>query len=322
MSESDLAREVQPAIAVHGGAWAIPDDLKEASCLGVQRAVREGYRVLQEGGTSLDAVEAAVRVLEDDPAFDAGIGAVLNDDGEVELDAIIMEGKELRSGAVACVKNIQNPVTLARKVMEQTNHLMLAGQGANRFAAEMGISEVPTSQLVTEDARKMWEEYRKYDKNVSSFYSSRPELGHETVGAVAVDKWGNVACATSTGGITAKKAGRVGDTPIIGSGAYCDNAYGAVSTTGHGESIMKVTLARTIIGYMEHLGLSAQDAADKAIAFMSCRVQGAGGAIVVSADGQLAKSFSSKRMAWAFAAKNSVRYGINPGDDIETGPPL
>ncbi|XP_041467625.1 isoaspartyl peptidase/L-asparaginase-like isoform X2 [Lytechinus variegatus] len=259
-----------PAIAVHGGAWAIPQADTEASCQGVQRAVRAGYKVLEDGGTAVDAVEQAVRVLEDDPVFDA-------------------------------------------------DHTLLVGHGANKFANEMGIEKVPTSDLVTEDARKTWEEYRKFKKTVDVFFSSRTDAGHDTVGCVAVDRLGNVACATSTGGISAKKVGRVGDSPIIGSGAYCDNAYGAVSTTGHGENIMKVTLARTIISYMEHLGLSAKEAADKAIAFMSKRVGGVGGAIVVSSSGQLAKSFNSERMAWAFASNNSVRYGIDPGDDIDGG---
>nr|XP_054758577.1 isoaspartyl peptidase/L-asparaginase-like [Lytechinus pictus] len=308
-----------PAIAVHGGAWAIPQADTEASCHGVQRAVRAGYKVLENGGTAVDAVEQAVRVLEDDPVFDAGTGSVLNYDGDVEMDAIIMEGKELKCGAVACVNNIKNPISLARKVMEQTDHTLLVGHGANKFANEMGIEKVPTSDLVTEDARKTWEEYRKFKKTVDVFFSSRTETGHDTVGCVAVDRLGNVACATSTGGISAKKVGRVGDSPIIGSGAYCDNAYGAVSTTGHGENIMKVTLARTIISYMEHLGLSAKEAADKAIAFMSKRVGGVGGAIVVSSTGQLARSFNSERMAWAFASNNYVRYGIDPGDDIDGG---
>ncbi|XP_003726996.1 isoaspartyl peptidase/L-asparaginase [Strongylocentrotus purpuratus] len=308
-----------PAIAVHGGAWAIPDDLKADSCRGVERAVRVGYKVLEDGGTAVDAVEAAVSALEDDPVFDAGTGSVLNYDGDVEMDAIIMEGKELRCGAVACVNNIKNPISLARKVMEETDHALLVGHGANRFASEMGIEKVPTSDLVTEDARRTWEECRKFKKTVDVFFSSRPEAGHETVGSVASDKWGNVACATSTGGISAKMVGRVGDSPIIGSGAYCDNAYGAVSTTGHGENIMKVTLSKTIISYMEHLGLSAQEAADKAIGFMAKRVGGVGGAIVLSSSGQLAKSFNSERMAWAFASNNSVRYGIDPEDDIDAG---
>ncbi|XP_071490527.1 isoaspartyl peptidase/L-asparaginase-like [Diadema antillarum] len=311
--------KIQPAIATHGGAWAIPDHMKDASAQGVQRAVRAGYCVLRDGGTALDAVEAAIRVLEDDPVFDAGTGAVLNYDGEVELDSIIMEGKELRSGAVTCVQNIKNPISLARKVMEKTDHLLLAGKGANQFAKEVGIDEVDPSKLVTEEARKMWEEYRKFNKNVDVFFSNRAEFGHETVGSVAVDKWGNVACGTSTGGITGKRVGRVGDTPIIGSGAYCDNAYGAVSTTGHGEAIMKVNLSKTVLSYMEHLGLSAKEAADKAVGFMHRRVGGAGGAIVVSSSGDLARSFNSQRMAWAFAKDNSVRYGVDPKEDHDGG---
>ncbi|XP_022091356.1 isoaspartyl peptidase/L-asparaginase-like isoform X1 [Acanthaster planci] len=234
---------IKPVVLVHGGAWAIPDGLVQASCQGVQNAAREGYRVLEEGGkgTALDAVVAAVCILEDDPAFDAGTGSVLNEDGEVEMDAIVMEGQHLKTGAVACVKNIRNPVKLARLVMEKTEHILLVGDGANKFAKSVGMKEVPVATLVSDNAVKELEHFKKFNKTVDGLFSTRD---HDTVGAVAVDSEGNVACATSTGGITAKMAGRVGDSPLIGSGAYCDSAAGSASATGHGESIAKVTLAR------------------------------------------------------------------------------
>uniref|UniRef100_A0A4W6FV87 Isoaspartyl peptidase/L-asparaginase n=1 Tax=Lates calcarifer TaxID=8187 RepID=A0A4W6FV87_LATCA len=174
--------------------------------------------------------------------------SALNTDGEVELDAIIMDGRTLASGAVSCVKNIANPVSLARAVMEKTAHIMLTGRGANMFAESIGIVTVPTETLVTEYEMKEWEKHKNYVTGVMEDFNSQ---AHDTVGAVAVDCAGNVACATSTGGIRNKMVGRVGDSPIIGSGGYADNFTGAVSCTGHGESILKVTLARLILSHIE-----------------------------------------------------------------------
>uniref|UniRef100_A0A8D0GLF1 Isoaspartyl peptidase/L-asparaginase n=1 Tax=Sphenodon punctatus TaxID=8508 RepID=A0A8D0GLF1_SPHPU len=181
--------------------------------------------------------------------FPAGHGAVLNADGYVELDAIVMNGKSLAAGAVSCIRNISNPVTFACSVLEKTPHMMITGRGANQFAEKLNIPQVAVEELVTDRAKAEWEQYRKYKQTVRSLFNT--ELVHDTVGAVAIDCQGNVACATSTGGISNKMAGRVGDTPIIGSGGYADNLVGAVSATGHGESIMKVTLARLILFHME-----------------------------------------------------------------------
>uniref|UniRef100_A0A8D0GFH9 Isoaspartyl peptidase/L-asparaginase n=1 Tax=Sphenodon punctatus TaxID=8508 RepID=A0A8D0GFH9_SPHPU len=175
--------------------------------------------------------------------FPAGHGAVLNADGYVELDAIVMNGKSLAAGAVSCIRNISNPVTFACSVLEKTPHMMITGRGANQFAEKLNIPQVAVEELVTDRAKAEWEQYRAPSQDC-------PWV-HDTVGAVAIDCQGNVACATSTGGISNKMAGRVGDTPIIGSGGYADNLVGAVSATGHGESIMKVTLARLILFHME-----------------------------------------------------------------------
>ncbi|XP_044866034.1 isoaspartyl peptidase/L-asparaginase-like isoform X4 [Mauremys mutica] len=239
----------KPVLVVHGGAWAIPDEFAERSILGVKNAVKSGFAVLEMGGSSMKAVEIAVRALEDDTVFDAGHGAVLNADGYVELDAIIMNGKTLAAGAVSCIRNISNPVTFACSVLKKTPYVMLTGTGANQFAEKLGIPQVPVEELVTDHAKAEWEQYRKYKQTVKSLFNT--ELVHDTVGAVAIDCEGNMACATSTGGITNKMVGRVGDTPVIGSGGYADNLVGAVSATGHGESIMKVTLARLILFHME-----------------------------------------------------------------------
>ncbi|KAM7173865.1 isoaspartyl peptidase/L-asparaginase-like isoform 2-T3 [Macrochelys suwanniensis] len=239
----------KPVLVVHGGAWAVPDEFTERSILGVKNAVKSGFAVLEMGGSSMKAVEMAVQALEDDTVFDAGHGAVLNADGYVELDAIIMNGKTLAAGAVSCIRNISNPVTFACSVLEKTPYVMLTGLGANQFAEKLGIPQVPAEELVTDHAKAEWEQYRKYKQTVKSLFNT--ELVHDTVGAVAIDCEGNMACATSTGGITNKMVGRVGDTPVIGSGGYADNLVGAVSATGHGESIMKVTLARLILFHME-----------------------------------------------------------------------
>ncbi|XP_070535827.1 isoaspartyl peptidase/L-asparaginase-like [Ptychodera flava] len=313
-----MADKVEPTIVVHGGAWAIPDALAAASKEGVQNAAKRGYGVLHSGGSALDAVEAAVCVLEDDPAFDAGYGAVLNSLGEIELDAVIMEGSELKAGAIAAVQNIKNPVKLARLVMEKTHHCLIVGKGANMFAKEMGIEEVPPETLLTDSSKAEWEHYKKYQKTVSDLFRTRgseSSNSHDTVGAVAVDAQGNVACATSTGGITAKRVGRVGDSPIIGSGAYCDNAYGAVSTTGHGEAIVKVTLARHVLFLMEQ-GLSPQAAAQKAIEHMFQRVNGTGGLIVVNNKGEIGFYSNTERMAWASLQSSTLQFGLEPGEKI------
>ncbi|XP_062595489.1 isoaspartyl peptidase/L-asparaginase-like [Saccostrea cucullata] len=316
----------EPIVVIHGGAWAIPDKLSSASVDGVCSAARAGYGVLKRGGTAVDAVEAAVLVMEDCPAFDAGTGSVLNTKGEVEMDSVIMDGRQLQCGSVACVQNIKNPVSLARAVMEKTDHTLLVGQGANEFAEEIGIHTVPTDSLVTEDAREEWRHFMKFKTTVNALFRNRAEetpvdssvcdtIGHDTVGAVALDKFGNTAAATSTGGITAKRPGRVGDSPIVGSGAYADNDSGAVSTTGHGESITKVCLAREVTHRIEE-GMSAQEASEAALQKMNRRVQGSGGVVAVSKGGDIGKHFTTERMAWAWIKAGKLHYGLNSGEDF------
>ncbi|MBN3308882.1 isoaspartyl peptidase/L-asparaginase isoform X2 [Amia ocellicauda] len=300
---------MDPVIVVHGGAWAIPDQISEASVKGVKTAASEGFAVLKKRGSALNAVELAVRAMEDNPVFDAGHGAVLDADGEVELDAIIMDGKTLAAGAVSSIRNISNPVTFARSVMEKTDHVMLTDRGANLFADGLGIPKLATETLVTENERKEWEHYQKYAQGVKELFNA--QWDHDTVGAVAVDCDGNVACATSTGGIRNKMVGRVGDSPIIGSGGYADNHSGAVSCTGHGESIMKVTLARLILFHMEQ-GKAAGQAAEVSLQYMGERVHGGGGAIVVSNKGDWAAKFTTERMAWASVKEDIMSYGLNP----------
>nr|XP_020641521.1 isoaspartyl peptidase/L-asparaginase isoform X2 [Pogona vitticeps] len=308
MKKRKRFKNMKPVIVVHGGAGRIFKEREEGSRSGVIRAALKGYNILKEGGNALDAVEEAVVVMEEDPHFNAGCGSVLNEKGEVEMDAIIMDGKNLSSGAVSAVKCIANPIKLARLVMEKTDHMLLTDQGALAFAKAMGVSEVPGEKLITERSLERWKKNLEADSNPQEF---QKDLG--TVGAVAVDHAGNVACATSTGGLTNKRVGRVGDTACIGCGGYADNNVGAVSTTGHGESIMKVVLARLVLYHMEQ-GKSPEDAADAALDCMKTRVGGLGGIIVISNSGDWAARFSTKQMSWATVKDDQVQCGIYVGE--------
>ncbi|XP_063299052.1 isoaspartyl peptidase/L-asparaginase [Pelobates fuscus] len=298
---------MRPVIVVHGGAGVIVKEYEEGYRAGVSLAALKGFEVMKHGGSALKSVEEAVIVLEDDPLFNAGHGSVLNEEGDIEMDAIIMDGKTLRSGAVSAVRCIANPITLARLVMEKTDHMLLTCKGASLFAKAQGIQEVPTEKLITERSRERWK------KNLLP--GSNPlacQLGLGTVGAVAIDAEGNLACATSTGGITNKMVGRVGDTACIGSGGYADNAVGAVSTTGHGESIMKVTLATLILHRIEQ-GMSPEEASDTALDYMKTRVNSFGGVIVVNHKGEWAAKFSTKQMSWAVVQDDQLQCGIEQG---------
>ncbi|XP_072247602.1 isoaspartyl peptidase/L-asparaginase [Leuresthes tenuis] len=298
-----------PVVVVHGGAGHIPKERSEKSTSGVCSAARSGYLVLQGGGSSMDAVVEAVTQLENNPSFNAGCGSVLNISGEVEMDAIVMDGKTLASGAVSAVRNIAYPIQLARLVMEKTSHACLTADGASKFARSMGVPEVPQESLITEYSRMRWKKNLVPDANPVECQMGK--MG--TVGAVAVDSEGNVACATSTGGMLNKMEGRVGDTPCIGSGGYADNLTGAVSTTGHGETIMKVTLARLILFHMEQ-GQSAEAASDLGLAHMKSRVGGLGGVVTVDHKGNWAARFSSLQMAWAAVQNDTLHHGLYTGE--------
>jgi beta-aspartyl-peptidase (threonine type) len=293
---------VKPVIIVHGGAWDIPDRLVDANLNGVEEAVKAGWKVLEAGGSALDAVVAAVNVLEDNPTFDAGIGSVLTEDRTVEMDALIMDGSNLDAGAVAGLKDVRYPIRLARKVMEETPHVMMIGEGANRLAEEFGLERITQEELVTEEARLEFEEWSEKAEYGDSF-------GHDTVGSVALDSDGNIATATSTGGVTGKKVGRVGDVPLIGSGGYADKRVGGVSTTGHGEAIMRVNLAKLVLTYME-MGMHIQEASEKALGYMLLMVKGSGGLIALDTDGNMGHAFTTKRMVWASIKDGKLETGI------------
>ena len=320
------------SIIVHGGAFAIPDAIYNASEKGCQNAVCVGGKILQAGGTAMEAVEAAVNVLENDPTFDAGFGSVLTSEGEIEMDAIIMDGHDLSVGSVACCTSVRNPISLARKIKDDTHHCLVVGKGSDRIAREFGFEEVGTSDLVTQAARDELAKHTAYNRAVNTIFNthnliednSGDNRGHDTVGCVAIDQYGNIAAGTSTGGITYKTPGRVGDSPIIGSGAYADNLKGAVSTTGHGESIMKMCLAKEVVDKMGSYCSSyyqPKHALEEALVNMKNRVDGCGGAIAVAPNGAIGKAFTTPRMCWAsleaFVGVDGAigHSGIDPGQN-------
>ena len=279
-------------IIVHAGAWNIPKELEEPSLEGIERAAKLGIDSLLKDNSALEAVEIAVKCMEDNPTFDAGTGSVLNAEGEVEMDAAIMDGRTLNAGAVAAVRNIRNPISLARKVMENSNHLFLVGEGANKFAAVHKFEKF--EGLIVKREIERW-------KRLQSEYvqTMRFSEGNETVGAVAIDACGNIAAATSTGGVPFKLPGRVGDSCLIGCGLYADNDVGGVSATGHGESIIKVALSKAVCNYLEK-GLTAQKAAEESIKMLEKKVNGRGGVIVVDKRGGIGIAYNTPKMARAY----------------------
>ena len=283
------------AIAVHGGAGALAaadltPDSERAYRSGLERALRAGFGVLGKEGPSLEAVVAAVQVLEDDPLFNAGHGAVLSASGTAELDASLMDGRDLRAGAVTGVRHVRSPIELARRVMEHSPHVMLAGPGAEEFALEQGMLPVPNSHFSTERRRRELERY------LQGQAASGDESLMGTVGAVACDGRGNLAAATSTGGMTGKRWGRVGDSPIIGAGTYAANDCCAVSATGHGEFFIRAAVAHEIASLMRYRGLSVAAAADEVVMGQLVRMGGSGGVIAVGRDGSIAMPFNSAGM--------------------------
>jgi beta-aspartyl-peptidase (threonine type) len=285
-----------PAIAVHGGAGDIPPaeltPAREAEYRhGLEQALRAGQRILAAGGPAIDAVVAAVQVLEDDPLFNAGRGAVIAANGICELDASLMEGRELRAGAVTGLRHVRSPIGLARLVMEKSPHVMLAGQGAEEFALEQGLEPVANRYFVTE----------RRQRELAAAMLAEPAAPFReslmgTVGAVALDAAGDLAAATSTGGMTAKRWGRVGDSPVIGAGTYAANDCCAVSATGHGEYFIRATVAHEIASLVRYAGKSVREAADIVVQQQLRRMGGEGGVIVVGRDGSIAMPFNSRGM--------------------------
>ncbi|HYQ85870.1 MAG TPA: isoaspartyl peptidase/L-asparaginase [Bacteroidota bacterium] len=287
------------SLIVHGGAWDIPDNLLDAHRKGCAAALGIGWNLLQKGGSAVDAVEQVIRFLEDDEAFDAGRGSHLNADGEVELDASVMNGETLRCGAVAAVHRIRNPISLARKIMDESEHIFLVGTGAERFAAEHQIPTCDPRELIAPREEELWKSIRNKGRFSAkdAFYK---RAGGDTVGAVALDREGTICVGTSTGGTLNKYPGRVGDSPLIGCGSYADNAVGGISTTGWGEAIIKVVLAKTVIGLLELNGGNTQQAADRGVELLRSKADGYGGVIVLNARGECSVAFNTPKMARAY----------------------
>jgi beta-aspartyl-peptidase (threonine type) len=292
-------------IAVHGGAGTILKSSMTAAMQkeyedGLQQALNAGYAILESGGKSVDAVEAAVIVLEDIPLFNAGKGSVFNHLGKHEMDASIMYGKTLAAGAVSGISVIRNPVKLAKTIMQQSGHVMMSGRGAEEFAAEHGLKKGDDTYFYNEFRYKQWQEIKDTDNT---------QLDHKdkkfgTVGAVALDIAGDLAAATSTGGMTNKKFGRVGDTPLIGAGTYANNATCAVSCTGHGELFIRSVVAYDISCLMEYKGLSLSEACNIVVHDKLVKIGGEGGLIAIDTQNNICLSFNSEGMYRGYKKNN------------------
>ena len=316
-----------PVLVVHGGAWAMPDDMVEAHLHGVNNALAAGWRVLERGDAALDAVEEAVVIMEDDETFDAGRGSFLNRDGKVQLDALIMDGATLRAGGVGCVERLRNPVRAARKILSESPHVYFVAEGAERFAEEHGIALCKNADLIIPREVERLREYqaeiaRRASQSGSSQSGSSqdtsmpdgndlfaPHISHDTVGAVALDREGNIAAATSTGGTLNKAPGRLGDSSLIGCGCYADNLSAAASTTGWGEPIMKLVLAKWTADRIS-AGNMPEWAAQEAMNYLKQRVNGHGGIIVLNPEGHIGIAHNTPRMAWAYQTVKKKDAGI------------
>lgn len=298
---------MKPSLIVHGGAGNIPDGAVNDFRRGVRSGLEAGWKVLSRGGAAIDAVEAAIVALEEDPALDAGIGSHLNRDGRVQLDAIVMDGATLKAGAVAAVERIRNPIRLARMVLEKSEHMMLAGAGAEQFAEENHFPLCNPEELITAAAREEW---RKLREQANAAEPAAQPRG--TVGAVALDRDGGLVAGTSTGGTRGKYPGRVGDSPLIGCGCYADAQAGGISCTGYGEGIMKVVMAKMAAdmlrdpkaaapGWSDRAKATmAQEVADACVKVLEQRAHATGGLILLDREGHPAAAYSTPRMAYAY----------------------
>jgi beta-aspartyl-peptidase (threonine type) len=309
----------QPVLLIHGGAWAMPDDAVAAHEDGIANALAAGYTLLEQGASAVDAVEAAVAVMEDDETFDAGRGSFLTQDGRVQMDALLMNGENLRTGGVACVERLRNPIHAARLVLDKSPHVYFVGTGAERFARQHGMALCDNMELVI--PREQERLYKAQaderaglpDETFSGSLVSGNDSGnlgsHDTVGAVALDCHGNLAAGTSTGGTLNKAPGRVGDSSLIGCGCYADNLTAAVSLTGWGEPIMKLVLGKWAVDRVA-AGVSPDEAAREAIDYLFDRLGGHGGIILLGPDGRVGMAHNTPRMAWGLRTVEGVQIGV------------
>lgn len=306
---------MQPfSLVIHGGAGTIlkedmTPELERAYMEGLEEAVQAGFAVLEEGGSATNAVKAAVVVLEDNLLFNAGRGSVFTKKGVQEMDAAIMDGASLKAGSVAGVRNVRNPIELAAEVMINSNHVFLSGKGANDFAIKQGVKLEPDEYFFSQFRYDQWKEIRDSDNySLDHTHQGLEELMKDkkfgTVGAAACDMYGNLAAATSTGGMTNKKYGRIGDSPIIGAGTYANNQTCAISCTGHGEMFIRAVAAYDVSCLMEYKGLSLQEAMNEVVHHKMVRIHGEGGMIGVDAKGNTAMMFNSAGMYRAMRHSN------------------
>ncbi len=291
------------SLMLHGGAGAL-DSVKDAQTAvryldSIRRILEYGRDMLELGASSLQTVEACASMLEDDPVFNAGCGSVLNEHGKVEMDAAIMDGRDLQAGSVAAVQNIGNPVQLARLVMSESEHVLLIAEGAMRFADHCGVARVPDSYFFTADRIRQLEQARLQHKMMLDHDDTEEDSEDQkygTIGAIAYDLQGDLAAATSTGGIVNKRMGRVGDSPIVGAGVYADNETCAVSATGYGEEFMRSVIAKTIADFVYMQDMDAARATQAGIDYLTRKVNGRGGVIVIDRHGKCASGFTTKKM--------------------------
>ncbi|MGH9747952.1 MAG: isoaspartyl peptidase/L-asparaginase family protein [Candidatus Acidiferrales bacterium] len=322
---------MKPSLIVHGGAWNILDEAVDDCRNGIRRALEAGWKILSAGGAAVDAVEAAIVILEDDPTFDAGIGSHLNRDGRVQLDAIVMDGATLKAGAVAAVERVRNPIRLARRILEKSEHMMLVASGAETFAVENGIPLCAPEDLTIDRERSAWR------RCLEDSHAAEHHVDHEfgTVGAVALDSKNHLIAGTSTGGTCCKFPGRVGDSPLIGCGCYADAEAGGVSCTGHGEGIMKIVMAKMAIDLLAvadpnsakpaglcseigwgrpatpHATSNSQAVANACVLRLAKRAHTTGGIILLDRNGTPAAAFNTTRMAYGF---------VNPDESFTIAP--
>ncbi len=328
VSNNALSAEVPFAIAIHGGAGTIEKSKftpkeEQAYRAKLTQAVEAGYKVLEQGGESLDAITAAIQVMEQSTYFNAGRGAVYTYDGSHELDASIMDGRNRQAGAVAGVKHVESPINLARLVMDNSVHVMLSGQGAEEFAKEQGIPLIENNLFDTEHrykallkAKQKLDKAKATSKDYQAAHKALPnnyKMG--TVGAVALDKNGNLAAGTSTGGMTAKRYGRIGDAPVIGAGTFAENESCAVSATGHGEYFIRYNVASDICARVKYQGKTITQAGDEVINGVLAPIGGTGGVIIVDTKGNISLPFNTSGMYRASKSNTQATYvGIFKGE--------
>ena len=304
--------KTQPVLLIHGGAWAMPDDAIAAHEAGIANALAAGYALLERGASAVDAVEAAVAVMEDDETFDAGRGSFLTQDGRVQMDALLMNGENLRTGGVACVERLRNPIHAARLVLDHSPHVYFVGTGAERFARQHGMALCDNMDLVIprEQERLYKAQAAELAGHSDTTFSGPLDLAsHDTVGAVALDIHGNIAAGTSTGGTLNKAPGRVGDSSLIGCGCYADNLSAAVSLTGWGEPIMKLVLGKWAVDRVA-AGAGPQESAQAAIDYLFARLGGHGGIILLGPDGSVGLAHNTPRMAWGLQTPAGSKLGV------------